>query len=229
MKQKHFLCEVFIGCLVVGLTLTGCVVQAPQETEMSQTLSAYYPDWMAQASFAPTFDVLDTESSLGPYAEGTKAVGLKDLIKMHGHPCDGLVTAACALRVGLSHLYPNGPIDRTDTACVTNNSPCYPSGTQRRHYQQKYTSKNKHNQELGDSAMTKLQILGTGCPKCKKLAELTETAATELGLTYELEKVTDINAIMKMGVMMTPALAVDGQVKIAGKVPSAEEIRLLLQ
>ena len=74
----------------------------------------------------------------------------------------------------------------------------------------------------------KLQVLGTGCPKCKKLAELTDAAATELGLDYELEKVTDINDIMNMGVMMTPALAVDGQVKIAGRVPSTEEIKSYL-
>ncbi|MFC1766412.1 thioredoxin family protein [Planctomycetota bacterium] len=76
--------------------------------------------------------------------------------------------------------------------------------------------------------MTKLQILGTGCPKCKKLAEMTEAAATELGIEYELEKVTDINAIMQMGVMMTPALAVDGQVKVSGKVPSTDEIKSYL-
>ena len=72
--------------------------------------------------------------------------------------------------------------------------------------------------------MKKLQILGTGCPKCKKLAENTEAAANELGIAYEMEKVTDLNAIMGFGVMMTPALAVDGQVKVVGKVPSAEEI-----
>ncbi len=74
----------------------------------------------------------------------------------------------------------------------------------------------------------KLQVLGTGCPKCKKLAEQTEQAAEELGLDYELEKVTDINAIMQMGVMMTPALAVDGQVKVTGKVPSVDEIKQLI-
>lgn len=73
--------------------------------------------------------------------------------------------------------------------------------------------------------MKKLQILGTGCPKCKKLAENTEAAAKELGIAYELEKVTDINAIMGFGVMMTPALAVDGQVKVVGKVPSPDEIK----
>ena len=76
--------------------------------------------------------------------------------------------------------------------------------------------------------MKKLQILGTGCPKCKMLAELTETAAKDLGIEYEIEKVTDINEIMKFGVMMTPALAVDGQVKVVGKVPSPDEIKKML-
>lgn len=76
--------------------------------------------------------------------------------------------------------------------------------------------------------MKKIQILGTGCPKCKKLAENTETAAKDLGIEYEIQKVTDINEIMKFGVMVTPALAVDGQVKLVGKVPSVEEVRNLL-
>ncbi len=76
--------------------------------------------------------------------------------------------------------------------------------------------------------MKKLQILGTGCPKCKMLAELAETAANNLGIKYEIEKVTDINEIMKFGVMMTPALAVDGQVKVVGKVPSPDEIKKML-
>jgi small redox-active disulfide protein 2 len=76
--------------------------------------------------------------------------------------------------------------------------------------------------------MKKLQILGTGCPKCKMLAELTETAAKDLGIEYELQKVTDISEIMKFGVMMTPALAVDGQVKVVGKVPSPDEIKKML-
>jgi small redox-active disulfide protein 2 len=76
--------------------------------------------------------------------------------------------------------------------------------------------------------MKKLQVLGTGCPKCKQLAENTETAAKELGLEYELEKVTNINDIMKFGVMMTPALAVDGEVKVVGKVPSPEDIKKII-
>jgi small redox-active disulfide protein 2 len=82
--------------------------------------------------------------------------------------------------------------------------------------------------EKGDFSMKKLQILGTGCPKCKKLAENTEAAARDLDIEYEIEKVTDINEIMKFGVMVTPALAVDGQVKVAGKVLSVEEAKNLL-
>ena len=73
--------------------------------------------------------------------------------------------------------------------------------------------------------MKKLQILGGGCAKCKELAERTETAAKELGIDYELVKVTDMNDIMSFGVMMTPALAVDGEVKIVGKVASVDEIK----
>ena len=76
--------------------------------------------------------------------------------------------------------------------------------------------------------MKKIQILGTGCPKCKKLAENAETAAKELGIEYEIEKVTEINDIMKFGVMVTPALAIDDQVRIVGKVPPTNEIKKML-
>ena len=71
----------------------------------------------------------------------------------------------------------------------------------------------------------KLQILGTGCAKCNALTQATEQAAQTLGLPYELEKVTDLNRIMSFGVMMTPALVVDGKVKVSGKVPSVDEIK----
>jgi small redox-active disulfide protein 2 len=74
----------------------------------------------------------------------------------------------------------------------------------------------------------RIQILGTGCPKCAKLAANAEAAARELGLKCEVEKITDIEAIMSFNVMMTPALAIDGEVKVVGKVPSVEEIKELL-
>ena len=73
--------------------------------------------------------------------------------------------------------------------------------------------------------MKKLQILGTGCPKCNQLAERTEQAAKELGLEYELVKVSNINDILSFGVMNTPALAVDGEVKVTGKLPELDQIK----
>ena len=76
--------------------------------------------------------------------------------------------------------------------------------------------------------MKKLQILGTGCPKCVKLAEAALAAADQLGLECEIEKVTDINRIVSFGVMMTPALVVDGQVKVAGRVPAIDELKTLI-
>jgi small redox-active disulfide protein 2 len=76
--------------------------------------------------------------------------------------------------------------------------------------------------------MKKLQILGTGCPKCKKLAEQAEAAAKAAGIEYQIEKVTSLEDIMKFGVMMTPALAVDGTVKVVGKIPSVDEIKKML-
>ena len=76
--------------------------------------------------------------------------------------------------------------------------------------------------------MKKLQVLGTGCPKCAKLAANAEAAAKAAGIEYELVKVTDINEIMAFGVMMTPALAVDGEVKAVGKVPDPDAIREML-
>jgi small redox-active disulfide protein 2 len=74
----------------------------------------------------------------------------------------------------------------------------------------------------------KIQVLGTGCPKCKKLAENVQAAVQEAGLDCEIVKVTDINEIMKFGVMLTPALAIDGQVKVTGKVPGPDEIKKML-
>jgi len=77
--------------------------------------------------------------------------------------------------------------------------------------------------------MTKLQVLGTGCPKCIKLTQQAEAAARELGIEYEIEKVTDIERILSFGVMMTPALVVNGKVKVVGKVPAVEEIKRILR
>lgn len=76
--------------------------------------------------------------------------------------------------------------------------------------------------------MKKLQILGTGCAKCRLLGDRTEEAARELGLGYELEKVTELSEIIKFNVMMTPALVVDGTIKCSGRVPSLDELKAML-
>lgn len=76
--------------------------------------------------------------------------------------------------------------------------------------------------------MKKIQILGTGCAKCEKLAENAKQAAENLGFDYEIEKVTDLNQIMAFGVMTTPSLVVDGKVLVTGKVPSPADIEKLI-
>jgi small redox-active disulfide protein 2 len=73
-----------------------------------------------------------------------------------------------------------------------------------------------------------LLIIGPGCAKCKTLAQFTEQAVKELGINAEINKVTDLKQIMALGVMMTPALAVNGTIKVAGRVPSVDEIKKLL-
>ena len=74
----------------------------------------------------------------------------------------------------------------------------------------------------------KIQILGSGCAKCPALTAIAEQAARDMGLTYELEKITDVKRFADFGVMFTPALVVDGSVKVSGKVPSLDEAKRLL-
>jgi small redox-active disulfide protein 2 len=76
--------------------------------------------------------------------------------------------------------------------------------------------------------MVRLQILGTGCARCQTLTERTVAAANEVGLDYRLEKVTDLDQIFAFGVMATPALAIDGNVEVAGQVPTVTRLRELL-
>lgn len=76
--------------------------------------------------------------------------------------------------------------------------------------------------------MKKIQILGTGCAKCKKLTEHAEQAANDLRIEYSLEKVTEINDIMKFKIWQTPGLVIDGEVKSAGKVLAVDDIKRLL-
>ncbi len=76
--------------------------------------------------------------------------------------------------------------------------------------------------------MKKLIVLGPGCPRCETLANLTRQAADQVGIEYELEKLTDIKQFASFGLMMTPGLVVDGELKVHGKVPSLDEIKGIL-
>lgn len=73
-----------------------------------------------------------------------------------------------------------------------------------------------------------IQVMGPGCAKCNQVAENAAAAADELNVDYEIVKISDFNEMMKFGVMMTPALAIDGEVKTVGKVPTIEEIKAMI-
>lgn len=84
----------------------------------------YFPEWLGNAKYAPTFEVIDTVNKYGRYAKQTKTITIKDLIKFHGHFCGGLVEGAVALKMGFDVLFPDGKIDRTDLVIASNNSAC---------------------------------------------------------------------------------------------------------
>ena len=90
-----------------------------------RTPSWYAMEWVTGSKYSPEFQMLDTESALGRYAPMTKTITLKDLVKFHGHACDGLVQAAAALKIAFNELFPNGNIDRTDLRMLSKNSPCF--------------------------------------------------------------------------------------------------------
>lgn len=73
------------------------------------------------------------------------------------------------------------------------------------------------------------QVMGPGCAKCNQVAENVAAAADELSIEYEIVKISDFNEMMKFGVMMTPALAIDGDVKAVGKVPTVDEIKAMVR
>lgn len=76
--------------------------------------------------------------------------------------------------------------------------------------------------------MTQIEVLGPGCTRCNVLYDHARQAASELGIEFEIRKVTDMAAILGYGVMTTPALVVNGEVKLAGRVPSAEQLKAVL-
>jgi len=85
----------------------------------------FYPEWAADAPNNQPIAVRDTDSALGRYNLQTKQVGLKDVARVHGHMCDGLVIAFVEIKAVLSKLFPDGVVDRTDLQVVSKNGPCW--------------------------------------------------------------------------------------------------------
>ena len=83
--------------------------------------------------------------------------------------------------------------------------------------------------ENKESKSVLIQVLGTGCTKCTKLATQSEEAAKKMGIDYTLEKITNIDKIMSFGIMITPALIIEGKLKCSGNVPSVEQIEKILR
>jgi len=122
MKLKTIGTLIAVGLISSSLAWGGAIKGASQA---DRTPTWYSMDWVTNSKYAPEFEILDSESALGRYAPMTKTITLKDLVKFHGHACDGLVQAAAAIKLGLDELYPDGIIDRTDTRILSKNGPCF--------------------------------------------------------------------------------------------------------
>lgn len=122
IRQKSWLPVV----LILGLLAGGDPGWAkPDEGCTDNAPDWFYPAWAADAKYNVPIRVRDTESALGRYARKTKEIGLKDLARMHGHLCDGLVIAFVEIKAVLERLFPDGIVDRTDLRAVSKNGPCW--------------------------------------------------------------------------------------------------------
>ena len=111
--------------LALLIALSSLAVMHPASGAQPQQKEAFYPAWAEQARFLQPLQVLDTDSALGRRNLHPKQITLKDMARMHGHLCDGLVTAWVELSEALHALFPNGVVDRTDVRVVSKNAPCW--------------------------------------------------------------------------------------------------------
>jgi formylmethanofuran dehydrogenase subunit E len=122
-KVKVIKAHIRISAIVlIFLSLTQ-LLRAQRKTDNSSDW--FYPGWAARAKYNKPILVRDTDSALGRYSLKTKEIGLKDLVRIHGHLCDGLVIAFIEIRAVLEKLFPDGVVDRTDLRTVSKNGPCW--------------------------------------------------------------------------------------------------------
>lgn len=126
MKLKTIFIILFVLVISAGNVLAGNASNVIKGASTADRAPAWYAmEWVTGSKYSPEFEMLDTESALGRYAPMTKTITVKDLVKFHGHACDGLVQAAAALKLAFNELFPNGIIDRTDLRILSKNSPCF--------------------------------------------------------------------------------------------------------
>jgi formylmethanofuran dehydrogenase subunit E len=111
--------------LIAPFSPVGAAAPAKQEGGTDASPDWFYPAWATKAPNAQPIRVRDTDSALGRYSLKTKEIGLKDLARMHGHLCDGLVIAFVEIKAVLDRLFPDGVVDRTDLRAVSKNGPCW--------------------------------------------------------------------------------------------------------
>lgn len=122
--RRNITFKTMIMLCIIGLMINIVPVQAGNEgTDNSPDW--FYPEWAAAAKYNQPIRVLDTDSALGRYSLNAKEIGLKDLARMHGHLCDGLVIAFVQIKAILNKLFPEGVVDRTDLRAVSKNGPCW--------------------------------------------------------------------------------------------------------
>lgn len=122
--RRNITFNALIMLSIIGLMINIAPVQAGNGST-DNSPDWFYPEWAATAKYNQPILVLDTDSALGRYSLNTKEIGLKDLARMHGHLCDGLVIAFVQIKAVLNKLFPEGAIDRTDLRAVSKNGPCW--------------------------------------------------------------------------------------------------------
>lgn len=113
--------SVILGCILLLMSSPAMAVDGKSENSPDW----FYPKEVSEAKYNTPLRVRDTDSALGRYNLKTKELGLKDLVRVHGHACDGLLISFIEIRAALEKLFPDGVVDRTDIRVVSKNGPCW--------------------------------------------------------------------------------------------------------
>lgn len=125
MQSLYGITTRIVFLLISVLLLLNISQSLEAEGKTDNSPDWFYPEWAAEAEYNKPIAVRDTDSAIGRYSLKTKEIGLKDLARIHGHLCDGLVIAFIEIKAVLERLFPDGVVDRTDLRAVSKNGPCW--------------------------------------------------------------------------------------------------------